>query len=285
MKNQRYQVVIEDAYVNLQALKLFELLGFSIVKKDTEFGEYGQFILKNGALIFRHDDLQITSTEIDHVIDNYKKTFRSIRKQPLAKSVGIKNIQENKLILDLTSGVGNDLLLLKAFGANVLGVERSEICTALLMFGAISSSGDDLPIIVKEDSLNFLSFLKGVDSGNSSGIIFNQGCKDKVIRLSSYKESLNSLLSEGEPQVIYLDPMYDEINKKTLPRKEMQVLRNVLPKGTPEDTERLFYHSFEIVKDRVVMKRSMKAKVKFSDHFSHSIIGKSTRYDVYLKRT
>ena len=160
MKNQRYQVVIEDAHVNLQVLKLFELLGFIVLKKDAESSDSGQFFLRNGVLIFGYKDMQITSIPIDHVIDNYKKSFRSLKKQPLAKSVGIQNIQEKKWVLDLTSGVGNDLLLLKAFGANVLGVEKSEICTALLMFGAISSTREDIPILVKEDSLNFLSFLK-----------------------------------------------------------------------------------------------------------------------------
>ena len=285
MKNQRYQVVIEDAHVNLQVLKLFDLLGFSIVSKDDESNDCRQFFLRKGTLIFRHEGMELASSAMDTTIDNYKKSVQSLKKQPLAKSIGIQNLNKNKLILDLTSGVGNDLLLLKAFGANVLGVERSVICSALLMFGAIISNREDLPIILKEDSLNFLRFLKGDVVGSNGGIIFHQGFEDKIRLLDFSKFVFEPLVHDLEPQVIYLDPMYDETNKKTLPRKEMQVLRKVLPISPPKDIETLFYHAFDITKERVVLKRSVKAKVKFMDHFSHSIMGKSTRYDVYLKRS
>ena len=80
--------------------------------------------------------------------------------------------------------------------------------------------------------------------------------------------------------VCFFDPMYAEKNTKTAPKKEMLVFRDVI--GADNDAKDVAKHLLSLSRDRLVIKRSAKASVLLeSPH--HTITGKSTCYDVYLK--
>jgi 16S rRNA (guanine1516-N2)-methyltransferase len=83
---------------------------------------------------------------------------------------------------------------------------------------------------------------------------------------------------EGEHDVIYFDPMYEETNKKALPKKEMRIFREVV--GVDVDAksvaEKLKNHT-----RRLVIKRSIKGK-PLLDSPNMTFEGKSTAYDVFL---
>jgi 16S rRNA (guanine1516-N2)-methyltransferase len=80
--------------------------------------------------------------------------------------------------------------------------------------------------------------------------------------------------------VCFYDPMYAEKNTKTAPKKEMKIFREVV--GFDNDCVDVAKHLLTLATERLVIKRSVKASYLLpSPH--HSIKGKSTRYDVYLK--
>lgn len=79
--------------------------------------------------------------------------------------------------------------------------------------------------------------------------------------------------------VVYFDPMYEEYNKKTAPKKEMQILREI---GTGEENNsELASKLLGVARERLVIKRSIKASYLLLSP-NHSIKGKSTRFDIYL---
>ncbi|MCT4640662.1 MAG: class I SAM-dependent methyltransferase [Bacteriovoracaceae bacterium] len=81
-----------------------------------------------------------------------------------------------------------------------------------------------------------------------------------------------------DADVAYYDPMYSHKNEKTSPKKHMKLFRDFI--GVDEDSVSTAKFLIDNYK-RVVIKRSVKAPFLI-DLPSHSISGKSTRYDVYM---
>lgn len=79
--------------------------------------------------------------------------------------------------------------------------------------------------------------------------------------------------------VIYFDPMYEETNKKALPKKEMRIFREVV--GVDQDAKETA-SCLRNQCQRLVIKRSVKGQPML-DFPSVTFEGKSTAYDVYLK--
>jgi 16S rRNA (guanine1516-N2)-methyltransferase len=88
----------------------------------------------------------------------------------------------------------------------------------------------------------------------------------------------DALTCQSEVDVIYFDPMYVHKNDKTLPKKEMQLFRELL--GADEDAKQVASNLKTRCK-RLVLKRSSKVGPLLANP-SMSFIGKSTSYDVYL---
>ena len=85
---------------------------------------------------------------------------------------------------------------------------------------------------------------------------------------------------EGDYDVIYLDPMFPTRNKKALPNRGMQHLRE-LSEGTSGPTiDAIVDRALSSAKHRVVLKRRLKDPVVQSPN--HQIKGKTVRFDVYL---
>jgi 16S rRNA (guanine1516-N2)-methyltransferase len=81
--------------------------------------------------------------------------------------------------------------------------------------------------------------------------------------------------------VIYFDPMYIDINKKALPKKEMRIFRDVV--GIDSDAK-LVASKIKSLCKRLVIKRSIKGS-PLMDNPDMSYLGKSTAYDVYLNHS
>tara|TARA_Y100000768_G_scaffold330762_1_gene269671 strand:- start:7731 stop:8486 length:756 start_codon:yes stop_codon:yes gene_type:complete len=87
-------------------------------------------------------------------------------------------------------------------------------------------------------------------------------------------------MNEQTPyDVIYFDPMYEDKNTKSAPKKAMKVLRDVIgeDKDSVDQAEKLMV----LARHRFVVKRPIKSKA-ILPNVSHEIRGKSTRYDVYI---
>ena len=84
---------------------------------------------------------------------------------------------------------------------------------------------------------------------------------------------------ESNPDVIYMDPMFEPRKRSALPRKPAQVLRKIV--GHDDDVMDLFKIAMKTARNRVVVKRTDDARPLVEDpDMCHR--GKIVRYDVYL---
>lgn len=202
-------------------------------------------------LVYKENDLYYRSADRGDILFNFNELWASHnnkkysnQKEPLAKALGIKGRGATH-VWDLTCGSGKDSILLLKFGAKVTAFERNPSVAALLL-------------LAREKF-----------SSNSFNIKFGSA--------TSYSELLDSSI----PDVLYYDPMYPDAGKKktALPRKEMQVFRELV--GKDLDEEEIFLWAKASGVKRFVVKRGVKSptlKAKPSSQY----IGKSARYDLYI---
>jgi len=171
-------------------------------------------------------------------------------KQPLAKAIG----RSSETVVDATAGLGHDSFLMACMGWHVQAIERHPVISTLLIESVraamdhpeISTAIEDRLIVHEGDALKILA---GMES--------------------------------DPPDVVYLDPMFQDVHGSALPRKPAQVLRRIVSPDDPEEERRLFESSMKIARQRVVVKRSDKAAPLVED-VDTSFHGKIVRYDVYL---
>lgn len=173
------------------------------------------------------------------------------RKQPLARAVGIKK-DYLPSVLDVTAGLGRDAFLLASCGCEVMALERNETMYQLLQDGLQRASQDD----------KLREIIARLQLKNISG--------------HRYLESLK----QDIPDVIYLDPMYPLRKSSALVKQEMRIVREVV--GDDKDTESLFELALHKAKQRVIVKRHHDTPPLMHQRPSHSIEGKTTRFDVYM---
>jgi 16S rRNA (guanine1516-N2)-methyltransferase len=168
--------------------------------------------------------------------------------QMIAKAVGVsaKILPE---VLDATAGLGADALM-----------ERSPVVFALLEDGlararCFAEQGDEALAGI----LARMQLLPG----------------DSIEYLQGQTQSV--------ADVIYLDPMFPERRKSAAVKKEMQAFHAVV--GADSDSERLLQAALTKARYRVAVKRPRLAPAIQGATPSHSIEGKSSRYDIYALRS
>ncbi|MGU3576902.1 class I SAM-dependent methyltransferase [Brucellaceae bacterium C25G] len=173
------------------------------------------------------------------------------RGQPLAKAAGFSgNITPS--IVDATAGLGRDAFFLASLGAHVTLIERSQKMYQLLQEAMLRAASEGGRIA---DTISRMTLLHG-DS------------KD--------------ILPDLKPQVILVDPMHPPRGNTALVKKEMRQIREIV--GTDPDAEKLMQVALECAQNRVVLKWPLRAApMENIVKFSHQILGKSTRYDVFVK--
>jgi 16S rRNA (guanine1516-N2)-methyltransferase len=153
--------------------------------------------------------------------------------------------EKNMQILDTTAGWGRDAAVLSSFGASVLMLERQPIMAALLA-----------------------DALERLEPNTLSLSLVNQDAK----------VYLNALLPEDYPHVIYIDPMHPLRQKSALVKKDMQILQQLF--GPDEDVSALIHLACKRAQLRVVVKWPQRLPPLLKP--SHSIEGKTVRFDVYV---
>lgn len=157
----------------------------------------------------------------------------------------------NPFVVDATAGLGRDAFLLASLGASVTLIERSPqiyrlLCDAL---ARASDSGDELAQI--------------------------------VTRMTLLQGDAKDLLGDLAPQVVLVDPMHPPRGNSALVKKDMRLLREIV--GNDEDSAGLVKAALATAGERVVVKWPRKAALPGDiPSPSHQIIGKSTRYDVFM---
>lgn len=193
-----------------------------------------------------------SSLAVDFVGGAVGHRFRSGegRGQPLAKAAGFSS-GVTPDIVDATAGLGRDAFFLAALGARVTLIERSEIMHALLA--------------------------EGLERARAEG----GRHAETVARMTLIHGDSCDLLPQLNPQVILIDPMHPPRDKTALVKKEMRLIRDIV--GTDPDSERLLQVALEAAQNRVVLKWPLRADpMPGVRKPSHQIVGKSTRYDVFV---
>lgn len=176
--------------------------------------------------------------------------YRGIGKNHAScRAIGLNKLKQNVTItlLDATAGLARDAFIFAKLGANVTLLERNPTL-ALMIETALENLNDE----TLKQNLRF---------------IFT----DAITYLQS---------NDIQYDVIYLDPMFSDVDKRAKVKKDMQILHKLI--GENNDANALLALALNRAKKRVVVKRHKLSPFLNNQKPSHQIIGKSTRYDVYL---
>jgi 16S rRNA (guanine1516-N2)-methyltransferase len=166
----------------------------------------------------------------------------------ITKAIGIRK-NKKPFILDACAGLGKDALTFLMLSCHVTLLERSPIVFELLKDGL-------------ENSL--------------SGYHFSDLLS---LHLMEAKDYLEQLKPAQYPDVIYLDPMYPDRNKKALSKKEMQILRLIT--GDNWDAADLLDKALSLARERVVVKRRRLDEPLGDKNPDTQLTGKTIRFDIY----
>jgi 16S rRNA (guanine1516-N2)-methyltransferase len=180
----------------------------------------------------------------------HRLRFGGGRGQALPKAMGLR-AGKTPLIIDATAGLGRDAFLLASLGAQVTLIERSEEMHSLLV--------------------------QGMDMAFKEGGEF----REIIGRMTLLFGDAKDLLPELEGDAILIDPMHPERKKTALVKRELRQVREIV--GTDDDAADLVRVAIKNARNRVVLKWPAKADpIEGVGVFTHQILGKSTRYDVFM---
>ncbi len=181
--------------------------------------------------------------------------------EAIVKAVGVKaSVRSDHLIYDFTAGLGTEAFLLARAGFRVVAFERDPavfqlLVDALRRYRRIT----DLPTID-------LEFREGDATGAE-------------IRVNAY--------------AVTIDPMFEDAatTVKSLPKKEMALLRRMLAPSSEQEMTHLFHRARKSAEARVIVKRPHGAADLVSTDEAgkrlvpvHRLEGKSARFDIYSCR-
>ncbi len=180
----------------------------------------------------------------------HRLRFGGGRGQDIAKAMGFRN-GNTPTIIDATAGLGRDSFLLASLGAQVTMIERSDKMHMLLEQGmerAFNEAGQFREIIER------MTLLKG-------------DAKDIIPTLTA--------------EAILIDPMHPERKNSALVKQDLRQVRDIV--GSDEDAADLVRLAIMHAQKRVVLKWPAKADpIEGVQKCSHQILGKTTRYDVFM---
>ncbi|HXH75245.1 MAG TPA: class I SAM-dependent methyltransferase [Bacteriovoracaceae bacterium] len=200
----------------------------------------GQYLLHSDLAGERPIGIEIDQ-ELERHIMYFKKS--SLHRELLARAIGIKGGVRPK-VMDLTAGLLGDSLLFLSMGCEVIAIERHPVIAFLIRSALVKAKH---PYLQK--------------------FIFNEGEASEILK------------SRPEVDVLFFDPMFEDANQKSLPRKEMRIFRGLV--GEDLDSREVFNFAHSLEVRRLVVKRP-RLSVTVIPGNPLQYIGKATRYDVYL---
>lgn len=172
------------------------------------------------------------------------------RGNALAKAAGLASGVTPEIV-DATAGLGRDAFLLASLGCKVTLIERSEKMHALLAEGLTRAAAE------------------------------GGAYAETVARMTLIHGDSRLLLPTLKPQVVLVDPMHPPRGNTAEVKKEMRQIRAIV--GADPDAEQLMQTALECAQFRVVLKWPLRAEPMAGIRKpSHQILGKSTRYDVFV---
>ncbi|MFQ3230421.1 class I SAM-dependent methyltransferase [Reinekea sp.] len=214
-------------------------------------------------LLFDHNHLAIADVDwpkIKPVSVDFLSNAASHRRlhgggagQAVAKAIGL-NKNRSLRVLDATAGLGRDSFVMASLGAQVLMYERHPVVFQLLNDGLMRFKAN------RSEELADLSLRL------EQGIFFD----------SSEAEAF-------APQVIYLDPMFPSREKSAKVKKDMALFHDLV--GIDADADKLLEPAIALAEFRVVVKRPKQAPYLAGKVPTTSLVGKSSRFDLYTKKS
>lgn len=170
------------------------------------------------------------------------------KKHDSCRAIGLNKLKAGEImhLLDATAGLARDAFIFAKLGANVTMLERNPTL-ALMIETALEQLSDE----ILKQNIQFI-FTDAITYLQSNDISYD---------------------------VIYLDPMFSDVDKRAKVKKDMQMLHELI--GENDDADILLALALTKAKKRVVVKRHKLSPFLAKQKPSHQIIGKSTRYDVY----
>ena len=180
----------------------------------------------------------------------HRRRFGGGRGQALPKALGFRpGVTPN--IVDATAGLGRDAFLLASLGATVTLIERNKEIQTLLE-AAMDAAATESPELAAI-----------------------------IARMTLLKGDAREILPGLRPETVLIDPMHPPRGKTALVKNEMRLLRELV--GTDPDCAELMRVALEITSKRIVLKWPRRADpIAGLRPPSHQIVGKSTRYDVFM---
>ena len=158
-------------------------------------------------------------------------------------------------IMDATAGLGRDSAVLAALGCEVLMIERHPVVGVLLDDALLRARASAEPRVRE------LAARLGFRAGDA-------------------REFLQGGAGEA-PDAVLLDPMFPERESSAAVRKEMRVFQHLV--GDDADAPALLEAALARAVFRVVVKRPRAAPPLAGPRPSHTLQGRSTRFDVYVR--
>ncbi|MCI5132036.1 MAG: hypothetical protein D3904_11065 [Candidatus Electrothrix sp. EH2] len=217
-----------------------------------------------GLELLKSDDPEMKgAVRVDFTAGRFAFRRKQRKKELLVRAVEGKGGKGQALlnVIDATGGLGRDSFLLAAAGHRVSIFERESIIATLLADGleraAVHPETEAICArirLIVGDAVPALEAMQaaGADQGGGAG--------------------------EGV-DVVYLDPMFPERRKAALVKKELQILQLLAEQDAAP--ERLLAAALKVAVQRVVVKRPLKAPCLTALPPSHSLSGKTIRFDVY----
>lgn len=158
-------------------------------------------------------------------------------------------------VIDATAGLGADAFHLAARGVSVAMIERSAIVAALL-----------------SDAL-----------GRAAAGEHGARAQAAAQRLTLYPGDARDVLPRLRAGVVLLDPMFPAHDKRAVPKKGMNLFRELLPDMPTDEAEHvgLLVAARKAATRRVVVKRALRAPPLAGVAPSGSLSGRTVRFDLY----
>ena len=204
-------------------------------------------------LVDKREKKQKRTVRVDFAKGQAAHRRRQQKKEMLVRAVGITEGMP-PAVIDATGGLGRDSFILATSGCRVQTFEQVPLIGALL-----------------EDGLQRARLHPETKKIAERITLIQEDARITLQRMQRTGQKTD---------VVYLDPMFPKRQKSALVKKELQLLHILAKKDTQPD--RLFLAALQAARLRVVVKRPVKSSTLTELPPSHSITGKTIRFDVYM---
>tara|TARA_R110002073_G_scaffold138908_4_gene288730 strand:+ start:897 stop:1736 length:840 start_codon:yes stop_codon:yes gene_type:complete len=277
MNTKPVRIIYDDNISPLRAEHIASMLSqFTLESIEGESSPDGEisFLVEESSLSlvdFTLDKRARVQIDFTGGATDHRRRYGGGKSQSLAKAIGLDQ-KKGLCVVDATAGMAADSFVMACLGANVILLERSPVLALMIHEGLHSAAQSVAASVATNDEV--------------LGNIIQRMQLLHVDALDWLKQQENDSL-----EVVYLDPMFPERKKKAAVKKEMQLLHSLLEpslqQGALREAEErnLLEQAIRTSYHRTVVKRPRHAPALGGQKPGYSLEGKSTRFDVYPKRT